>query len=173
MFGVGVGYLTPEFEALGIPMEDRGPRSVEYIEAMRSIWHDDEPSYNGKYVSFDGVKANPRPVNPLGPPVIMGGHSKPAWRRTVTHCQGWYGFMLDPENTAKNIAGIKELQERHERPEALGEIETTVTPLMRPGPEMLETYGEMGVDRLVLLAPVQTVDDSLAFIDQIHDGMLG
>ena len=44
---------------------------------------------------------------------------------------------------------------------------------MRPGPEMLETYGEMGVDRLVLLAPVQTVDDSLAFIDQIHDGMLG
>ena len=173
MFGVGVGYLTPEFEALGIPMEDRGPRSIEYIEAMRSIWHDDEPSYNGTYVSFDGVKANPRPVNPLGPPVIMGGHSKPAWRRTVTHCQGWYGFMLDPENTAKNIAGIKELQEQHERPEALGEIEITVTPLMRPGPEMLEKYGEMGVDRLVLLAPVQSVDDSLAFIDQIHDGMLG
>ena len=173
MFGVGVGYLTPEFEALGIPMEDRGPRSIEYIEAMRSIWHDDEPSYNGTYVSFDGVKANPRPVNPLGPPVIMGGHSKPAWRRTVTHCQGWYGFMLDPENTAKNIAGIKELQKQHERPEALGEIEITVTPLMRPGPEMLEKYGEMGVDRLVLLAPVQSVDDSLAFIDQIHDGMLG
>ena len=172
MFGVGVGYLTPEFEALGIPMEYRGPRSIEYIEAMRSIWHDDEPSYNGTYVSFDGVKANPRPVNPLGPPVIMGGHSKLAWRRTVTHCQGWYGFMLDPENTAKNIAGIKELQEQHERPEALGEIEITVTPLMRPGPEMLEKYGEMGVDRLVLLAPVQSVDDSLAFIDQIHDGML-
>ena len=162
-----------EVKALGIPMEDRGPRSIEYIEAMRSIWHDDEPSYNGTYVSFDGVKANPRPVNPLGPPVIMGGHSKPAWRRTVTHCQGWYGFMLDPENTAKNIAGIKELQEQHERPEGLGEIEITVTPLMRPGVEMLETYGEMGVDRLVLLAPVQNVDESLAFIDQIHAQMLG
>ena len=172
IFGVGVGYLAPEFEALGIPMEDRGPRSIEYIEAMRSIWHDNEPNYEGKYVSFSGVKANPRPVNPLGPPVVMGGHSKPAWRRTVTHCQGWYGFMLDPEGTAKNIAGIRELEGQYERPEGLGEIEITVTPLMRPGVEMLETYGEMGVDRLVLLAPVQNVDESLAFIEQIHATML-
>ena len=172
IFGVGVGYLAPEFEALGIPMEDRGPRSIEYIEAMRSIWHDNEPKYDGKYVSFSGVKANPRPVSPLGPPVVMGGHSKPAWRRTVTHCQGWYGFMLDPEGTAKNIAGIRELEGQHERSEGLGEIEITVTPLMRPGVEMLETYGEMGVDRLVLLAPVQNVDESLAFIEQIHATML-
>jgi len=102
----------------------------------------------------------------------MGGHSKPAWRRTVTHCQGWYGFMLDPEGTAKNIAGIKELEEQHGRPEGLGEIEITVTPFMRPGVEMLETYGEMGVDRLVLLAPVQNVDESLSFIDEIHTTML-
>ena len=172
IFGVGVGYLAPEFEALGIPMEDRGPRSIEYIEAMRSIWHDNEPNYEGKYVSFSGVNANPRPVNSLGPPVVMGGHSKPAWRRTVTHCQGWYGFMLDPEGTAKNIAGIRELEGQYERPEGLGEIEITVTPLMRPGVEMLETYGEMGVDRLVLLAPVQNVDESLAFIEQIHATML-
>ncbi|HJM36197.1 MAG TPA: LLM class F420-dependent oxidoreductase, partial [Acidimicrobiales bacterium] len=137
IFGVGVGYLAPEFEALGIPMKDRGPRSIEYIEAMRSIWHDNEPNYDGKYVSFSGVKANPRPISPLGPPVVMGGHSKPAWRRTVTHCQGWYGFMLDPEGTAKNIAGIRELEGQHERSEGLGKIEITVTPLMRPGVEML------------------------------------
>ena len=116
--------------------------------------------------------ANPRPVNPLGPSVVMGGHSKPAWRRTVTHCHGWYGFMLDPEGTAKNIAGIRELEGQHERPEGLGEIEITVTPLMRPGVEMLETYDEMGVDRLVLLAPVQNVDESLAFIEQIQATML-
>jgi len=172
MFGVGVGYLAPEFQALGISMEDRGSRTIEYIEAIRSIWNDDEPDYGGKYVSFNGVKANPRPVNSLGPPLIMGGHSKPAWRRTVTHCQGWYGFMLDPENTVKNIAGIKELEEQHGRPEGLGEIEITVTPFMRPGVEMLETYGEMGVDRLVLLAPVQNVDESLSFIDEIHTTML-
>jgi len=172
MFGVGVGYLAPEFQALGISMEDRGSRTIEYIEAIRSIWNDDEPDYGGKYVSFNGVKANPRPVNSLGPPLIMGGHSKPAWRRTVTHCQGWYGFMLDPENTVKNIAGIKEIGEHYERPEGLGEIEITVTPFMRPGVEMLETYGEMGVDRLVLLAPVQNVDESLSFIDEIHTTML-
>ena len=104
IFGVGVGYLGPEFEALGVPMADRGQRTTEYIEAMRSIWNDERPAYEGSYVSFAGVNAFPRPVQRPGPPVVMGGHSKPAWRRAVTHSE-WYGFML-PEATATNLAGL-------------------------------------------------------------------
>ena len=48
IFGVGVGYLKPEFDALGIPMEDRARRSVEYIEAMRAIWSMPKPEYHGQ-----------------------------------------------------------------------------------------------------------------------------
>ena len=172
MFGVGVGYLAPEFEALGIPMEDRGSRTIEYIEAIRSIWNDDEPDYGGKYVSFSGVKANPRPVNPLGPPVVMGGHSKPAWRRTVTHCQGWYGFMLDPQATSENLNGLAQAEQKYDRPDELGQLEITVTPRMRPGPEMIEQYGELGVDRLVLLSGARSVTESIAFIEHIHETLL-
>ena len=169
IFGVGVGYLGPEFAAIGVPMEDRGPRTVEYIEAMRSIWNDEEPDYDGEYVSFKGVKAFPRPIQRPGPPVVMGGHSKPAWRRTVTHSEGWYGFMLDPEATSQNLAGLTEAQEKYERPASLGQIEITVTPRMRPGPEMIDRYNELGVDRLVLLSGARTVDESLTFIEHIHD----
>ena len=172
IFGVGVGYLGPEFAAIGVPMEDRGSRTVEYIEAMRSIWNDEEPDYDGEYVSFKGVKAFPRPIQRPGPPVVMGGHSKPAWRRTVTHSEGWYGFMLDPEATSQNLAGLTEAQEKYERPASLGEIEITVTPRMRPGPEMTDQYNELGVDRLVLLSGARTVDESLTFIEHIHDTLL-
>ena len=172
IFGIGVGYLQPEFEAIGIPMEDRGARATEYIEAMRSIWNDEDPSYSGEFVSFSGVKAYPQPVQRPGPPVVMGGHSKPAWRRAVTHCEGWYGFMLNPEATAENLAGLAHAEQQCDRPDWMDELQITVTPRMRPGPEMIEKYGELGVDRLVLLGGAQSVDESLAFIEHIHDTLL-
>ena len=71
IFGVGVGYLEPEFAAIGVPMEDRGRRTTEYIEAMRSIWNDEDPAYAGDHVSFAGVKAFPRPIKRPGPPVVI------------------------------------------------------------------------------------------------------
>src|SRR5437588_228033 len=45
LFGVGVGYLEPEFRALGIPFADRGARSEEYLAAMRAIWREPKPAY--------------------------------------------------------------------------------------------------------------------------------
>src|SRR5829696_808831 len=61
IFGVGVGYLKPEFRALGIPFADRGRRTLEYLAAMRAIWSEDHPAYQGRHVSFADVQARPRP----------------------------------------------------------------------------------------------------------------
>ena len=55
LFGVGAGYLHQEFEALGVDFESRGPRTDESIEAMRALWRDPKPSFQGKYYRFDGV----------------------------------------------------------------------------------------------------------------------
>lgn len=172
IFGVGVGYLPAEFEAIGVPMEDRARRSVEYIEAMRAIWSMDQPEYSGKYVNFSGVVANPRPVQQPGPPVVMGGHSAPAFRRSVTMCEGWYGFALDLEATKNCIDGIAAEAAKHERPAELGPLEISVTPRMRPSPEMVEQYRELGVDRLVLLPNGNTGDEVLEFIDHIGTTIL-
>ncbi len=172
IFGVGVGYLGPEFDALGIPMQDRARRSVEYIEAMRAIWSMDEPRYAGDYVSFSGVVANPRPVQQPGPPVVMGGHSAPAYRRAVTMCEGWYGFALDLDATRACLDGIARAGAENDRPADLGTLEITVTPRMRPSREMVEQFQELGVDRLVLLPNGGTADEILAFIDHIGSTIL-
>src|SRR4051812_30633998 len=147
IFGVGVGYLKPEFDALGISMDDRGTKTLEYIEAMRAIWSQDKASYQGRYVDFAGVSANPKPVQAGGPPVVMGGHTKAAWRKAVTHCQGWYGFALDVEQAAKNVAGLRKAAERYERPAALGELEITVTPRGRVDVESVQRVGGAGGGR--------------------------
>src|SRR2546423_5216407 len=51
ILGIGVGYLEPEFRALGIPLEDRGKRTDEYLAAMQAIWSEGQPSYHGRFVS--------------------------------------------------------------------------------------------------------------------------
>src|SRR5262245_17902119 len=92
MFGYGLGYLRPETAAAGVPYAERAARAQEYLEAMRSLWHDDKPAYHGRHVDFDHVDAHPRPMQ-SDLHVVTGGMSPAALRRAVTHAHGWYGFM--------------------------------------------------------------------------------
>jgi probable F420-dependent oxidoreductase len=151
IFGVGVGYLEPEFRALGAPFDHRGPRTVEYLGAMRAIWREDRATYDGRFVSFAGVTAHPRPVQAPHPPIVMGGHSPQAFRRAVEHANGWYGYALDLEATERCVTGLREAADRYPRPAELGNLEVSVTPRGRIDPATAERYAALGVDRLILL----------------------
>ena len=72
IFGIGVGYLEPEFRALGAPFEARGRVTDEYLGAMRAIWSEDKPAFQGQHVSFAGVQAHPQPVQRPTPPIAVG-----------------------------------------------------------------------------------------------------
>ena len=104
LFGVGAGYLHQEFDALGVDFATRGARTDEYIDAMRVLWNDAQPSFAGSFVNFDNIQAQPRPAQIGGPPIIVGGNSPAAMRRAVTHGNGWYGFAMDVQTTAKALA---------------------------------------------------------------------
>jgi probable F420-dependent oxidoreductase len=151
IFGVGVGYLEPEFRALGAPFEQRGPVTVDYLNAMRAIWSADQASYQGRFVSFAGVSAHPHPVQMPHPPIVMGGHTPPAHRRAVEHANGWYGFALDLDATERNVAGLRRAAERFARPAGLGELEVSVTPRGAVDPATVERYAALGVHRLILI----------------------
>jgi probable F420-dependent oxidoreductase len=152
MFGIGVGYLEPEFRAIGANLEQRGPVSDEFLDAMHSLWYDQHPAYQGQFVAFSGVDAYPRPVQqPI--PIIVGGHSNAAYRRSVARGHGWYGFGLDPAATAKSLDGLRAAAEATDRPAELGRLEISVTPpLSRLTAAEVAAYAELGVDRLVVRA---------------------
>ena len=77
LLGIGVGWLAEEFAALGIPFDDRGPRTDDYVAAMRTLWSQDCATYEGPFASFRDVYCKPRP--PGGRiPVIVGGDSRSA-----------------------------------------------------------------------------------------------
>jgi probable F420-dependent oxidoreductase len=151
LFGVGVGYVKEEFDVIGVPFEERGARVTEHIEAIRALWVEDRPSFDGQFTQISGVQSNPRPIQKPHPPIIIGGSSTPAYKRAVKQGNGWYGFYEDVETTASSIKGLKEAALKYERPAELGELEITMTP---PGPVDFDTmrrYEDLGVTRLVLL----------------------
>jgi probable F420-dependent oxidoreductase len=171
--GVGAGYLEPELRALGVPLAERGARTDEYLSAMLSLWGDQTPSFDGRYVSFTDVLQRPQPVQRPHPPVVIAGHSAAAFRRAVKQGNGWYGWELSLDETASALAALRQAAQRHERPAALGDLEITVTP---PGPitvEIARRYAEIGVSRL-LLQP-HTMDGSAMdeLIETAGDTLIG
>ncbi|PKB70886.1 MAG: hypothetical protein BZY87_08310 [SAR202 cluster bacterium Io17-Chloro-G6] len=107
--GVGVGWMREEFEALGLPpFEERGAVSDEYIRAFKVLWTEDNPSFDGKYISFDDISFLPKPVQKPHPPIWVGGESRPALRRTAELANGWYPLGSNPTfpmATAEQLKG--------------------------------------------------------------------
>jgi probable F420-dependent oxidoreductase len=161
-FGVGVGYLEPEFRAIGANYEQRGAVTDEYLDAMNSLWYDEHPEYHGGFVDFAGVDAHPRPVQrPI--PIVVGGHTNAAYRRAVARAHGWYGFALTPEVAAEYLAALRATAADVERPAGLGALEITVTPRGRLTRDTAAAFADLGVDRLVVMPP-PAADDVLPII---------
>ena len=136
--------------------------SDEFLDAMEHLWYDERPAYHGRFVDFAGVDAHPRPAQrPL--PIVIGGHSAPAYRRAVLRGHGWYGYALSPEQAATSLAGLREAANQVERSAALGRLEVTVTPRGPLTAESASAFAELGVDRLVVSPPM--AEEAQATID--------
>jgi probable F420-dependent oxidoreductase len=166
LFGLGAGYLKPEFDALGAPFAERGPRTDEAIEVIRALWTQASPRFAGRFWSFAGIQAMPRPVRKPHPPIHVGGHSRPAWRRAVSKGNGWYGFALDPDAARRNVEGLRRTAKDVERPAALGELEITVTPSVPLDADALRRYQDAGVHRLVPIARGRSGDELVEFVEE-------
>jgi probable F420-dependent oxidoreductase len=98
VFGVGVGGEFPqEFEACGIPHRERGRRVDEALEVVRLLWTRAPASFRGRFVRFTDLVLEPRPVQPGGPPIWIGGRSDHALRRAARRGDGWVSYLVTPE----------------------------------------------------------------------------
>lgn len=169
IFGLGAGYLEPEFRALGVPFADRGAVTDEAIDALKAMWTMDKPAYAGRFFSFSGIDAQPRPVQKPYPPIIVGGMSRYGARRAVRHGNGWYGFLPDLAATARCIEWIQGYIADGERPAALGDIEISVTPPMRLTSNIVAQYEAIGVHRLIPVCNATTPDDALRLVNNLGE----
>lgn len=162
LFGIGVGYVEREFEVIGVPYEERGPRVDDHIEAIRALWTQEEPNFDGQFSKIHGIKQKPSPIQQPHPPIIIGGMSNVAYRRAITHGNGWYGFNQSEDEAAASIAGLREAAAKQNAPEKFDALEVSVTPRGPITAERVARFQELGVSRLMLLPQPASDAGSLA-----------
>jgi probable F420-dependent oxidoreductase len=171
MFGVGIGNLEFEFNAVGMPFDYKGKRAEEQIAAMKALWMMERAEFHGRLFSFDGVRAEPRPIQQPHPPIIFGGKSNHAFSRTARLGDGWYGYGLDLEATSTCITAIRAACRAHER--SFDEIEISITPKGELDVDLARRYAALGVHRLILPPRGRTVEETLKAIASAERELIG
>jgi probable F420-dependent oxidoreductase len=172
LFGLGAGYLRAEFDALGISFEQKGARTSEAIEVIRTLWTQEKPEFRGRFWSFSGIQAHPHPVQKPHPPIIVGGHSPGAFRRAVAQGDGWYGFALDLERTRECVAGLERARAGVQRPSTLAPLEIGVTPSVPPDRDTARRFEDLGVARLVPIARGRNEAQLVDFVEKTARAVL-
>lgn len=115
ILGVGAGHVRGEFEALGIPFEQRGTLLDESIDALRAAFAEDYPTLPGPRWPAADLGQRPRPVQEDGPPIWVGGSSPAALRRAAQRGDGW---LPQGPVTPELIARIRDLRDQAGRHDA-------------------------------------------------------
>lgn len=98
ILGVGTGWMREEFAAIGVPAKERGARTDEGIEVLRTLWRDDPASFHGRFHDFDDVVLATQPRTEAGPPIWVGGNTEAALGRALRLGDAWHGFEIYPED---------------------------------------------------------------------------
>jgi probable F420-dependent oxidoreductase len=147
--GLGVGYVEEELSALGVAMNERGARTDEYVAAMKALWAEPTPAFDGQFVAFKDVLQRPRPVQQPHPPLIFGGATKASFRR-AREAGAYYGWGQTPD----------------EVPDLPG-VAITITPPAPLDAETVAAYAAAGVERLIVEpreATAEATDELIATI---------
>jgi probable F420-dependent oxidoreductase len=170
---VGVGWMDEELRATGADPRSRGRRTDETIAAMRALWSDSGPSgasFDGEFVSFRHAHSFPKPVQPGGVPIHIGGHSEAAARRAGRLGDGFAPLGLEAADLAARWDQVRRVADEAGR--GPGAIELSLSGYLPTVTE--EEVGDaesVGATRLVVATSVtpdlaQVRDEMSAFAER-------
>ena len=171
MLGLGIGWLQEEFAAIGVPFAQRGKRSDEYLAALKAVWTGQEVDFQGEFVRWQGFQMRPAPAQAGGVPLVIGGVSPPAIRRTVRHGDGWYVIGKDLDEYRAHMRALDDECRRQGRNRAELEI-TAYWDYYRQGADSLSAYQELGVDRLLINVRALRHDSTDAALERFADEVI-
>ncbi|MGA1371212.1 MAG: LLM class F420-dependent oxidoreductase [Pseudomonadales bacterium] len=166
-FGIGIGWLAEEFEALGVPFSERAARCEDYIAAMKALWTQPIAEYAGKFVQIGRAWFNPKPVQTPHPPVIIGGESAAALARVAAFGDGWYGFDLTPDTLSAHLRALDTQLAAAGRRRA--DVQIHVGPNRHPiTAETLAAYAEAGADQVIAPAFARDLNGLARKLEQLR-----
>lgn len=154
ILGVGVGWMKPEFNALGVDRSQRGRITDAYLATLQEAFEYDVIEHNGQPFIFA-----PRPALPE---VLIGGGAPIATERALRFSAGWMPMARAPEQVQAQVADFRDRG---------GRSVTVMSGLALDQPEraaeQLEGWRSLGIDRLVCATRYDTEDEALAQINRL------
>jgi probable F420-dependent oxidoreductase len=192
IFGVGAGWMEPEFRALNAPFENRGAFCDESLRIIRDCWSQEQVGIDGQFHQYTDMQASPRPVQAGGPPIWVGGNSARSRRRAAELGDGWHSSSILAAAMAPGCAHVRDLwQQNGRRGEPVfsariglsidGVSDQVLSYPLRPGRavrqelagstgaivEQLGAYQEIGLTHVVFETSTQSHDGSLATMEAL------
>lgn len=160
LFGIGGGWNVEEMENHGANYKKRWKTVREKVLAMREIWTKQEAEFHGEIVNFDKVWSYPKPVQPGGPPVLMGSQSKRTFDRVAEYCDGWLPINNPRADFPAAIKQLREAEKQH------GRKRLSLSLFGAPAREdALHQLVELGFERLLFPLPPAPRDTVMPMID--------
>jgi alkanesulfonate monooxygenase SsuD/methylene tetrahydromethanopterin reductase-like flavin-dependent oxidoreductase (luciferase family) len=102
-----------EYRMCEVDPSTRGARANEALAIVRDLLAGESVTVTGKHFVLDGARVLPRPPVPV--PLLVGGRSRAALRRTALHGDGWIALWVSPSRFAAGVAEIDEIAAMHGR----------------------------------------------------------
>jgi probable F420-dependent oxidoreductase len=106
--GLGIGWSTDEYKAVGSNWNNRGKRFAEALRALKTIWTTDPVEFHGEFFDIPRSVIGPKPVQKPHPPIYMAAYTPPALERVARDSNGWHPVGIPPAGVAQMFEGIKE-----------------------------------------------------------------
>jgi probable F420-dependent oxidoreductase len=168
-FGVGIGWMREEYEALGIPFSQRGRRTDEYLDVMKTLWSESSRSFSGEFTEFSGARLNPKPVQLPNPPILVGGETPAALRRIARRGDGFcINWKTLPEFEALIDALTPEMAaEGRSISELYMQLACTTLEPVQAELSNMSTYEQLGLDEIVFMPSAGSPTAGLELMDEI------
>lgn len=169
ILGIGVGWLREEFDALGIPFDDRGSRTAEAVRAIRSLWKDEPEAFEGRFFRWPPLESHPKPVQRPGVPIVVGGHTELAARRAARYGDGFFPGVAELDQLTSILGTLRAECAKIGR--SADDIETTAG---RGGVDLdtVRRYEDLGVGRIMIPPPAFDPDGVRKGLHELADRVI-
>ncbi|HEX9747003.1 MAG TPA: LLM class F420-dependent oxidoreductase [Methylomirabilota bacterium] len=162
LFGIGGGWNAEEMENHGTAWKSRWRLFRERVLAMKKIWTEREASYQGEFVRFDKIWADPKPLQKPHPPIFIGGDGERTFDRVVEFGDGWMPILRPHANPVEKIPALRERLKTAGRDPKSVPVSIFFAP---PKREALDALAAAGVQRAIFGLPAAPRDEVLPKLD--------
>ena len=171
VLGAGIGWWKQEFEVLSVPFERRGKRMDECLQLLKALWTEEFVNFKGEFYQAVDWTCNPKPVQPGGIPIWLGGESRGQLRRVGKYADGWHATPKSMATLQEDFGFAKEAAVAAGRDPDKLTLSIEGAGVLVPGEtgqaaESCARFKEMGVSHAVLSVHPRHMGDSAPIIEE-------